>query len=51
VEKLNQYREHARQCRELAQQMQHADQRKQLILMAETWEKLAEDRARAVRSK
>ncbi len=38
------YRQHAAECRKLAQAMPEGDARQQLITMAETWERLAEDR-------
>ena len=42
------YRQHAEQCRLLAQGVQ-GEQRDQLIEMAATWEKLAKDRADLIR--
>jgi hypothetical protein len=51
MEKLEEYRQHARQCRELAAQMEHEEQRKQLLEMAATWERLAEDRTKIIRSR
>ena len=38
------YRKHAEECRSLARQMKHADQREQLLAMAHTWERLADQR-------
>jgi len=48
MDKLEEYWQHARQCRELAAQMEHEEQRKQLLEMAATWERLAEDRAKSI---
>lgn len=44
MKKASEYRQHARECRELATSMPSADQREQLLMMAEHWEKLAADR-------
>ena len=38
------YREHAEECRKIARGMPEGDAREQLLLMAETWERLADDR-------
>ena len=48
MKKASEYREHAVECRTLAAQMQ-GDQRKQLLEMARTWDKLAEDRSDLIR--
>ena len=40
----SEYREHAEECRKLARGMAEGDARQQLLLMAETWDRLAEDR-------
>ncbi len=40
MKKASEYRQHAEECRVLAQAMQ-GEQRNQLIEMAATWEKLA----------
>ncbi len=48
MKKASEYRQHAEQCRPLAQGMQ-GEQRDQLIEMAATWEKLAKDRADLIR--
>lgn len=45
MKKASEYRQHARECRELAASMPSADQREQLLQMAEHWDKLAADRA------
>lgn len=44
MKKASDYRQHARECRELASQMESAEQRAQMLEMAEHWEKLASDR-------
>jgi hypothetical protein len=46
MKKAAEYRQHARECRELAQRMPQEDQRVQLLTMAEQWEKLAVERER-----
>jgi hypothetical protein len=46
MKKASEYREHANQCRMLARNAQNEDQRKQLEEMAQTWERLAQDRER-----
>ena len=48
MKKASEYRQHAEECRALAQGMQ-GEQRDQLIEMAATWEKLAHDRADLIR--
>lgn len=45
MRKASEYRQHAKECRDLAAHMEQAPQREQLIEMAEHWEQLAEDRA------
>lgn len=45
---VEQYRENAKQCRELARNMPLAEQREQLLNMASQWEAMAEDRRAAV---
>jgi hypothetical protein len=44
MNKASEYRQHAKECRNLAAQMESAVQRDQLLEMAEHWEKLASDR-------
>jgi hypothetical protein len=44
MKKASEYRKHAQECRSLAAQMQSVDQREQLMLMADHWERLADDR-------
>jgi hypothetical protein len=48
VKKASEYRQHAEECRALARQVQ-GEQREQLLEMARTWEKLAEERSDLVR--
>lgn len=45
MKKASEYRQHARECRDLAASMPSAEQREQLLQMAEHWDKLAADRA------
>lgn len=45
MKKASEYRQHARECRALAAQMESAEQREQLLQMATHWETLADDRA------
>jgi hypothetical protein len=44
MKKAAEYRIHAHECRQLAARVNIAEQREQLLLMAKTWESLAEDR-------
>jgi hypothetical protein len=44
MKKASEYREHARECRALAAGMESAEQREQILQMAEHWDKLATDR-------
>lgn len=48
MKKASEYRQHARDCRALAVGMA-GERRQQLIEMAETWEKLADERADLIR--
>ena len=48
MKKASEYRQHAEECRTLARQMQ-GEQRDQLLEMARTWEKLADERAELIR--
>jgi hypothetical protein len=41
---VNEYREHAEECRRLAQSVTIAEHKVALIGMAETWESLAQER-------
>jgi hypothetical protein len=49
VDKTSEYRLHAKECRELAKAMDQGEHRAQLLKMAATWDKLAEDRTEMVR--
>lgn len=49
MKKASEYRQHARECRELAATMESDAQREQLLEMADHWEKLAADRADLIR--
>jgi hypothetical protein len=49
LKKTAEFHEHARQCRELAAQVNSAEHKAALIQMAETWEALARDRERVMR--
>lgn len=44
MKKASEYLQHAKECRSLAQSMESADQRDQLLEMASHWEALAADR-------
>jgi hypothetical protein len=46
MKKAAEYRQHAAECRKLAAMMD-GDDRDQLLVMADTWEQLAEDRERS----
>jgi hypothetical protein len=47
MDKASEFRQHAEECRAFAQKME-GDHRAQLLKIAETWERLAEDRASMV---
>ena len=49
MKKASEYRQNADQCRSLAKGMSAGEQREQLLRMAETWDKLAADRADLIR--
>jgi hypothetical protein len=49
MEKASEYREHARECRNLAALMDVPENRQQLLHMAESWDRLADERERLVR--
>jgi hypothetical protein len=49
MDKASEFRQHAEECRALAQQMQQGEHRAQLLKLAEAWERLAEDRSSMVR--
>jgi hypothetical protein len=44
MNKAEEFRRHAEECRALARQMKHGKYHTQLLQMAETWERLADDR-------
>lgn len=44
MKKASEYRQHARECRALASQMDAPERREQVLQMAEHWERLAADR-------
>src|SRR5512146_3093406 len=44
VKKASEYRSHADECRAMARKVATADQRAQLMTMAETWDELAAER-------
>jgi hypothetical protein len=44
VKKASEYRKHAGECRALARQMKQGEYREQLLVMADTWERLAAER-------
>ena len=50
VKKASEYLEHAQECRTLAARMTNADDRDQLLRMAEMWECMADDRSAMVAS-
>lgn len=49
MKKASEYRAHARECRELAAQMDIPAQRDQMLAMAAHWDQLARDRAELIR--
>jgi hypothetical protein len=49
MKKASEYRQHAEECRALAQGMDPGEQRNQLLEMAATWDNLAADRSEMVR--
>ena len=49
MKKASEYRQHAEECRALAQTMGPGEQRNQLLEMAATWDNLAADRSELVR--
>ncbi|WP_165842755.1 hypothetical protein [Phenylobacterium deserti] len=48
MKKASEYRKHAEECRHLAASME-GEQRAQLLEMAVTWERLAEERSELLR--
>jgi hypothetical protein len=51
MKNASEYRQHAQECRELAKQMPSGAQREQLLEMARTWDRLADERSALVRRK
>ncbi len=49
MKKASEYRQHAEECRAMANQSKPGPQRDQLLEMARTWEKLATERSDLVR--
>ena len=49
MKKVSEYLQHAADCRSLASDMPIDQQRRQLLTMAQTWERLAEERERSAR--
>jgi hypothetical protein len=47
MNKAEEFRRHAEECRTLAKQMKSGSQHSQLVQMAETWERLAREREAA----
>jgi hypothetical protein len=49
MKKASEYRQHAEECRVLANKMEQGEHRDQLLAMAATWDKLAAERSELVR--
>ena len=49
MKKASEYRQHAKECRAMANQSKPGPQRDQLLEMARTWDKLATERSDLVR--
>ena len=49
MKKASEYRQHARECHALAARMDSGEHRDQLLEMAQTWERLADERSSLVR--
>ena len=49
MKKFSEYRQHAEECRVLAHRMEQGEHRDQLLTMAETWDRLADDREALIR--
>ncbi len=49
MKKASEYRKHAEECLALSKQVPEGEQRKQLLVMARTWNALAEDQERVTR--
>ena len=50
MKRASEYRQHAQECRALATQMKEGGQRDQMLTIAATWEKLAEEQEARSRS-
>lgn len=48
MKKVSEYHQHAAECRSLAANMPKNDQRLQLLAMADTWDRLADERQRSI---
>ncbi len=48
MKKASEYRQHAEECRQLANRMDSGEHRDQLLVMAANWDALAEERASLV---
>ncbi len=48
MKKASEYRLHAQECRQLAAQMDSAEQREQMLQMADHWLQLSEDRMKLI---
>lgn len=46
--KVSEYRQHAEECRALAAKMTNREEREQLLAMAATWDRLAEERVQTL---
>ncbi len=51
MKKASEYREHAAECRAMADQVARPDHREQLLEMARTWDTMADEREKAERRK
>ena len=49
MRKIEDYRKHAEECRQLARRASPGDHRDQLMNMAQTWDGLAEERVRQLK--
>ena len=48
MKKTSEYRKHAQECRAMAQNARNAEERGQLLKMAEAWERFAVERERGL---
>ena len=44
MKKAEEYRQHTKECRDLAKGLEAGEQREQLLTLAATWERLADER-------